>query len=149
MSEVKKLTIDEQIARAIARVSGLKAKKAQSSRKKRNGELIALGIIIENKFADAPDELKAWLVKAAMSQSDERTKKMAISAIERLTSNPCADEDGGKGKQDDAPEKKIYLNVPFEEKDQAKELGAKFDNQCKKWFIIRDEVDSDSFSKWM
>lgn len=149
MSESKKISIDEQIARATARLSGLKAKKAQSSRKERNGEMMALGIIIENKFADAPDEVKTWLAKAAMSQSDARTKKMALSAIERLNSNPCADEAGGQGKQDDAPEKRIYLNVPFEEKDQAKELGAKFDSQSKKWFIVKGEVNSANFSKWM
>lgn len=149
MSEVKRMTIDEQIAKATARLSGLKAKKAESSRKKRNGELIAIGIIIENQFDNAPDEVKEWLAKAAMSQSDARTKKMALSAIERLNSNPCSDEDGGQGKQDEAPEKRTYLNVPFEEKDQAKVLGARFDSQNKKWFIIEGEVDSAKFSKWM
>lgn len=149
MSGVKKLTMEEQIAKVTARLVGLKAKQAQKSRKERNGELIALGITIENQLTDAPDDVKTWLTKAAMSQSDARTKKVALSAIERLTSNPCAEGDGEKDKQDEAPERKIYLNVPYEEKDQAKELGAKFDSQNKKWFIIGDEVDSDHFSKWM
>ena len=31
--------------------------------------------------------------------------------------------------------KKIYLNVPFEEKEDAKLLGAKWDKKKKKWFI--------------
>ena len=30
--------------------------------------------------------------------------------------------------------KKVYLKVPFSRKDEAKELGAKWDNVAKKWF---------------
>ena len=31
--------------------------------------------------------------------------------------------------------KKIYLNVPYSEKDEAKKLGAKWDAKNKKWYI--------------
>jgi ribonuclease HI len=31
--------------------------------------------------------------------------------------------------------KKMYLNVPFDEKDEAKKMGAKWDKKRKKWFI--------------
>ena len=30
---------------------------------------------------------------------------------------------------------KIYLNVPYEEKDEAKKMGAKWDTKKKRWFI--------------
>ena len=30
----------------------------------------------------------------------------------------------------------IYLAVPFEEKDEVKKLGAKWDNNEKKWYIL-------------
>ena len=32
-------------------------------------------------------------------------------------------------------QKRIYLNVPFEEKDRVKSLGAKWDVEKKKWWI--------------
>lgn len=147
MSESKKMTIDEQLVKAQARVAELRARKSKSERKNRNGELVALGIIIENQFTSAPDTVKTWLAKAATFQSDERTRHRALSAIERLNSNPIVEEDGDK--QDEHSDKKIYLNVPFEEKDKAKELGAKFDSMSKKWFIVKDEVDPANFSKWM
>lgn len=42
---------------------------------------------------------------------------------------------------------KHYLNVPFEEKDDAKALGAKFDWNIKKWYYDGDDLDK--FSKWL
>ena len=41
----------------------------------------------------------------------------------------------------------IYLNVPYNEKDEAKNLGAKWDNDKKKWYI--PQVDSIPFDKWL
>lgn len=147
MDESKKMTIDEQIAKAQARVAELRARKSKTERRDRNGELVALGIIIENQFTSAPDVVKTWLTKAARSQSEERTRQRALAAIERLNVNPLVDDDGDK--QDDHSGNIIYLNVPFEEKDKAKELGAKFDSKSKKWFIMKNEFDSDNFSRWI
>lgn len=45
-------------------------------------------------------------------------------------------------------EKKIYLNVPFEEKDQAKAMGAWWDPQNKKWYL-KDRSKISSFTKWI
>ena len=39
--------------------------------------------------------------------------------------------------------KKIYLNVPFEKKDEAKMLGAKWEFSKKKWYIYDDAEDKD------
>jgi hypothetical protein len=36
---------------------------------------------------------------------------------------------------DACPYSKIYLNVPFARKDEAKALGAKWDSSKKKWYI--------------
>jgi hypothetical protein len=45
-------------------------------------------------------------------------------------------------------EEKIYLNVPFEEKDQVKALGAKWDWDEKKWYFT-DENKRDLFLPWL
>ena len=42
---------------------------------------------------------------------------------------------------------RIYLNVPFNEKDEAKGLGAKWDKDKKQWYI--PQVDSAPFAKWL
>lgn len=43
---------------------------------------------------------------------------------------------------------KTYLNVPFEEKDEAKALGAWFDGAKKRWYV-RDKANLQPFVKWM
>lgn len=45
-------------------------------------------------------------------------------------------------------EEKFYINVPYSEKDQAKELGAKWDPVKKSWFIPA-ELNQINFEKWL
>ena len=42
----------------------------------------------------------------------------------------------------------VILNVPFKEKDAAKELGAWWDPQKRRWFVPRGK-DPKPFSKWI
>ena len=44
---------------------------------------------------------------------------------------------------------KQYLDVPFEDNLQVKELGARFDKQSKSWFIYSDDPNKSQFKKWM
>lgn len=41
-----------------------------------------------------------------------------------------------------------YLNVPFEEKDEVKALGGRYDSEKKKWYVPTGR-DTTSFRKWM
>lgn len=43
---------------------------------------------------------------------------------------------------------RIYLDVPFEEKDQAREQGARWDKQAKRWYIFTDQ-DKSGFARWL
>jgi hypothetical protein len=43
---------------------------------------------------------------------------------------------------------RIDLNVPFEEKDHAKSLGAKWDPARRVWFV-RDRQNLEPFMRWM
>ncbi len=45
-------------------------------------------------------------------------------------------------------EERFYINVPYAEKNAAKELGAKWDPQKKSWFIPK-ELDQLYFKKWL
>ncbi len=42
---------------------------------------------------------------------------------------------------------KIYLSLPFKEKDEAKKFGAKWDPAVKKWYIT-ENINTDNFTKW-
>jgi len=42
---------------------------------------------------------------------------------------------------------KIYINCPYSEKDEAKQLGAKWDCTEKKWYIPSELIDQ--FEKWL
>ncbi len=44
--------------------------------------------------------------------------------------------------------KKIYLDIPFDDKDEAKANGARWDGDKKKWFIMSNQ-DTSKFKKWM
>lgn len=43
---------------------------------------------------------------------------------------------------------KVFLNVPYNEKDGAKQLGAKWDASVKKWYVP-DGVDPEPFFRWL
>ena len=45
-------------------------------------------------------------------------------------------------------ENRIYLKVPYSEKDQAKFLGARWDATQKKWYVSEAEM-STTFSRWL
>ena len=42
----------------------------------------------------------------------------------------------------------MYLEVPFDEKDEVKKLGAKWNSKRKKWFVPKD-VNNQIFTKWI
>jgi len=43
--------------------------------------------------------------------------------------------------------KRFYLNCPYAEKNQAKDFGARWDNDAKKRYVPND-VDRNLFKKW-
>jgi hypothetical protein len=43
----------------------------------------------------------------------------------------------------------IYLQVPFSEKDIVKALGARWDTDKKKWYVINTSFNREKFSKWI
>ena len=44
---------------------------------------------------------------------------------------------------------KLYLNVPYKEKDEAKSLGAKWNAKLKKWYVDTIPEEYVKFSKWI
>lgn len=42
----------------------------------------------------------------------------------------------------------LYINVPYEEKDEAKSLGAKWNPKAKSWYVEKS-ADYKKFAKWI
>ncbi|KUN22172.1 hypothetical protein AQJ23_29160 [Streptomyces antibioticus] len=68
---------------------------------------------------------------------------------ERAAWNPRASRpsDGRASMQDG---NRLYLNVPFAEKDEAKRLlGARWDNQRRQWYVDANRVSRERASRWL
>lgn len=44
---------------------------------------------------------------------------------------------------------RLYLNVPYKEKDEAKSLGARWNAKVKRWYIDKEPTKYTEFSKWI
>ena len=54
--------------------------------------------------------------------------------------------ESGRGERES--ESRVYINVPYSEKDEAKALGAKWDKQEKSWFV-EPGADRKAFQQWL
>ena len=64
---------------------------------------------------------------------------------------PTSENDAREPETSAAP-RRVYINVPFAEKEQAKGLGAKWDKERRSWYVPEDlgvEAAERNFKKWM
>lgn len=80
-------------------------------------------------------KVKAWYVPAGMDMKPfEKWKVINPEEQQKDQTNTIS--------------KRNFINVPIEEKDEAKQLGAKWDRVQKSWYIPAG-IDSKPFEKWM
>lgn len=77
-----------------------------------------------------------------MVSSIVRSSSSSLSKVPN-TAQPQIDESAEREKFSDY----FYLQVPFEEKEKAKELGAKWDKENKKWYVSKN-ADLTPFKRW-
>lgn len=82
-------------------------------------------------YKGAP-HVKFFHVMAHTAKSDMHS--VGNDAADRLANAAVG---GGSGQQQQGP-KKVYLNVPFAQKDIAKGMGARWDAGKKRWYIMED-----------
>jgi len=83
---------------------------------------------------------------ALLSESEK--KELLDTIVPHLSKNSQVVLDGEKRRGEKEPESRVYINVPYSEKDEAKALGAKWDKQEKSWFI-EPGTDQAPFKKWL
>lgn len=106
---------------------------------KERGEVKALG-------AKWDRQVKSWYVPEGMDLEPFQKWITSAGAEEIKTMEETTSE--GDIKVTAAAEEKIYLVVPFKEKDEAKASGAKWDKQAKSWYAPAG-VDLEPLNKWI
>lgn len=86
---------------------------------------------------------KKWFISEATPERIEAMDKAGFKTVEVEQKNL---ESVQKNENTDSKQK-ILLSVPFEEKDLAKELGAKFDRETKCWYVP-EGMDLEPFERW-
>lgn len=80
----------------------------------------------------------------------ENTRDNLVEKASR-TEFPTSENDA-REPESSAASRRVYINVPFAEKEQAKGLGAKWDKERRSWYVPEDlgpEVAESNFKKWM
>ena len=86
---------------------------------------------------------KKWFISEATPERIEAMDKAGFKTVEVEEKNleSVQKNENAETKQ------KTLLSVPFEEKDLAKELGAKFDRETKSWYVP-EGMDLEPFERW-
>ena len=94
-------------------------------------------------FQGAAGVLKAEWETLTINVRNAKSEREEVTRMGQIQEEPAktAVEEEGIGQE------KIYLNVPFEEKEEVKSLGARWDRNKRSWFIPPG-VDPEPFSKW-
>lgn len=88
MEEKKYLTTEEKrlkrIAQLKARLQKEEARLADSERKKRTGQLVSWGVMVEEIFKNADESGRQWLMDSAKKYLKERNLQRALEGFSRL-----------------------------------------------------------------
>jgi hypothetical protein len=78
-----KLSLEDKIARLEADLKEAKARKHTETRKARNGQLVAFGILLETKYAELPPTERAK-IRSWADGLDKRNQERALAGFDRL-----------------------------------------------------------------
>lgn len=88
MEEKRQLTTEErrklEITKLKAQLQKKEAQLNQSQRKKRNGQLVAFGVMVEEVFKVADEAGRQKLIETAKKHLKDRTLTKALEGYERL-----------------------------------------------------------------
>lgn len=91
-------------------------------------------------------EVRKWYITDAMA-GEPFAQWMEGGERAAVASSPSSPSSGAQAEAE-AEGERTYLNCPFDDKDQCKALGGRWDNEAKKWYVPAGR-DSAPFSKWL
>ena len=110
---------------------------------------------VENAVRRDPNSTDEQMSAAQKARKDAQTlavlgdadMQRRIAQFERERGQQQADAQIPSQLKAEAPAQKIFLQVPFREKDEARALGAKWDRQAQSWYALAGS-DAGRFAKW-
>jgi putative DNA primase/helicase len=110
---------------------------------------------IENAVRRDPNSTHEQMSAAQKARKDAHTlavlgeadMQRRIAEFERERGQQQAEAQIPSQLKAEAPAQKIFLQVPFREKDEARALGAKWDRQAQSWYALAGS-DAGRFAKW-
>ena len=106
-------------------------------------------------YIEAQERKTGFLMRLSQPIATENTKipEQSMSPLQNSSREELQMSKADKSQisndqaSDHSENKRIYLNVPFREKNEAKEAGAKWDRRHKSWYV-NDGEDLKAFAKW-
>lgn len=126
-------TVEEQAARGDFVRNPLAPKGKEALQKEPEASSIL------ERAGDGPEREKRELEQQVQKGVAEVSEQAALQEGPGAPSKEAPARDGSAGR--------LYLKVPYEEKDTAKASGAKFDRDKKQWYVPPG-VDTAAFAKW-
>lgn len=80
-----KMSLDEKILQLEKELKNAKAKRSTAERKKRNGQLMAFGILLETKYRTLPEHERAK-IRGWAESLNKQTQARALDGFARLDS---------------------------------------------------------------
>lgn len=96
---------------------------------------------------DPPYKMSTVLEDGSVKWMEVRADGSMVEASAPAVVLPAADAAPRAGQSGQAGRAVTVLNVPFAEKDEAKQLGARWDPKRRKWYVPAG-VDAAPFSRW-
>lgn len=93
----------------------------------------------DGEILAAKEIRKSAEMAATLDDEDLKNKIEEFDSVYRTSTEAVDDKNNAN--------EKIWLDIPFAQKEEAKALGAKWDRQEKSWYIPSG-VDAEPFSKW-
>lgn len=101
------------------------------------------------RAAKDAETIKVWVMEPErrpeleQAAQQQRVASQSIEGVGTVSIPPVP----AKPKEPAMSESRVFIAVPFAEKDAAKSAGAKWDRTAKSWYVP-EGVDSEAFSKW-
>lgn len=152
----------ESLKKKLAKTKKKEERLTAPERKDRNRMLTALGIALVSHIKDMANPIavieQLKKVADAIKTDNKRGERLkadinsGIGVMEAAITTQDFARVPSPVKHDSASiqdGKKIYLSVPFEVNEKVKGLGAKFEPESKKWYIVDGVDDQAKFSEWL
>lgn len=106
-----------------------------------------LALVHEERLRRDPESTEEQVLAAKSARKNAEFTPTEAKLVEELSAEAQQSIPAEAQQSQQLSSEKTYINVPFSEKEEAKDLGARWDRAEKSWYVPAG-VDVEQFSKW-